>query len=110
MNPSLIPLVVFLVTLLVLIPALYHYARRPGVHPRFRPKLGELALVTILGLGLCAGITTGLSLMLGLSDDLQNIKSGDSFRTGESNFRQTEIDKKKDKAIEEKKARKEKEE
>lgn len=79
MSPHQIPYIIFAVSMLVFLPALYYYARKPGVHPRFRPKLGETTLVAVLGLGFCGAISLGISTMLGVSGDLDAMKSGEGF-------------------------------
>ena len=63
-----IALTFFVISLFVIVPFLYYY-RNKNPNPRFRPKFGEMVLVTLLSLGLAGGASMFIAGLMGLDPD-----------------------------------------
>jgi hypothetical protein len=61
-----------LVSMCVVVPFLYYYARR-NPHPRFRPKLGEMILVSMFAVGLACGGSLFMATILGVNPDFEKM-------------------------------------
>lgn len=63
-----IALTFFVISLFVIVPFLYYY-RNKNPHPRFRPKFGEMVMVTLIALGLAGGGSMFLASLMGIDPD-----------------------------------------
>ena len=63
-------IIFFVIALVCSVPVLYWYYRR-NPHPRFRPRLGEMAMVALFAVLLSLG---GSMLIGGLMDDPEQLK------------------------------------
>ncbi|CAN5457515.1 hypothetical protein BH23VER1_BH23VER1_21410 [soil metagenome] len=62
----------FLVSMCVVVPFLYYYARR-NPHPRCRPKLGEMILVSMFAVGAAGGLSIGMATLLNVNPDFEKL-------------------------------------
>jgi hypothetical protein len=67
----------FIIALICAAPVIYWYYRR-NPHPRFRPRFGEMAMVTLFAVLLSLG---GSMLIGGLMDDPEQLKGQGGFST-----------------------------
>lgn len=70
-------LIFFIIALVCSVPVIYWYYRRIP-HPRFRPRFGEMAMVTLFAVLLSLG---GSMLIGGLMDDPEQLKAEGGFST-----------------------------
>lgn len=63
----------FLVCVAVVIPFLYWYRKR-NPHPHFRPRLGEMVLVSILAFGFAGGASIFMGMLMGVDFDPEKMK------------------------------------
>lgn len=63
-----IALTFFVISLFVIVPFLYYY-RNKNPHPRFRPKFGEMVMVTLIALGVAGGGSMFLASLMGIDPD-----------------------------------------
>ena len=58
----------FIVFLTAAVPVLY-YIQRKNPHPRFRPHLGEMSLMTLFAVFICGGMAFGLGSLFKPEND-----------------------------------------
>jgi hypothetical protein len=67
-------IIFFVLSLLAAAPVLYYYYRR-SPNPRFRPRLGEMALVSLFALFLCGGFSYFVGGFMQNPDDFREIEA-----------------------------------
>ncbi len=78
--------IIFAVCVTACIPILLFYAKR-SPNPRFRPKIGEVALAGLLLVALSFGFSLGMTSIFGIDevfDGMQKHKPGGSSRAPEA--------------------------
>lgn len=58
----------FIVFMVAAVPMLYYYQRK-NPHPRFRPGFGEMSMVSIFAVIICAGMSAGLGTLFRPEND-----------------------------------------
>ena len=58
----------FIVFLVAAVPVLY-YIQRKNPHPRFRPHIGEMSLITLFAVFICGGMAFGLGSLFKPEND-----------------------------------------
>ncbi len=63
----------FIVSICAVVPVLYYYQRK-NPDPRFRPRFGEMMLMSILAFGFCTGGAIFMGSIMGVNWDPEKMK------------------------------------